>query len=125
MTSNRVKNLTKRYDGANDGPVSPTRDRSLSSIPLYNRPYSAPRLNSHSPPHEIQCVGESDIIYINIVYYTSVCDAQKKQTEIEGHVPKVPDATDKPAWFSDKDFEQLAQTIKHVSPLAIGILSIC
>ena len=55
-------------------------------------------------------VGETDAIYLKIIYYVNVCDARKKQAEKKN----VDGVTDKP-WFSDEDFEELAQTLKHVS----------
>ena len=104
--NSRVKNLTKRYNGANDGPLSPTRDRSFSCSPaLLTRPQSGKGPNSKG----LECVGETDVIYMKIIYYVSPCDAQKKQSQIA----KTDAITDKP-WFSDDDFEELAQKIKHV-----------
>ena len=55
------------------------------------------------------CVGQRDNYYLNITYWVNVQDAQKKQTELK----KTDDMSDKP-WFPDDDFEDLAQTLKHV-----------
>ena len=55
-------------------------------------------------------------MFLKITYYVNVCNAQKTQAET-----KITDGvTDKP-WFSDEDFEELTQTIKHVC----GICGVC
>lgn len=57
----------------------------------------------------VGCVGRKDVMFLKITYYVNVCNAQKTQAETK----KTDGVTDQP-WFSDDDFEELTQTIKHV-----------
>lgn len=115
--SRSVKNLTRKYDDANDGPLSPTRrGRSFTtSCPSpFDKPSPAPRFNNHLKG---QCntkigndIGQTDIYFLRITYHVDIQEAKKIQSET-GDVQGVT----KKDWLSDDDFEELAHVLKLVS----------